>query len=196
MRTLERWKEVLLPKVIKSFTPRIQVVLLSIDLELEKLTDLKDGGYFYGGYFYGKIGSGKTILTIKHLLKIHQDRYLTCSDFTYKFIPITNLLLEIRSSYGKEHVGENELDLIERYSDYDLLILDDFDIEKTSEWSYQILYMIINNRYEGLKTTFFTSNLNLNQLAEKLGDDRITSRISSMCKIIQLTSKDRRPKAK
>lgn len=189
MRTIERWNNKILPKVINCLTPRLQEVWPIITLN-KPLEELKAGIYFHG-----QIGSGKTVLAIQYLLKIYQQHYMAGLDFSYKFISVPNLLFEIKDCYKKDYVGETEKELLDRYSDYDLLILDDFAVEKSSDWSYQILYLIINNRYEGLKQTFFTSNLNLNQLAERFGDDRITSRISSMCKIIKLTSKDRRPKA-
>jgi hypothetical protein len=52
--------------------------------------------------------------------------------------------------------------------------------------------IIINNRYENLKTTIFTSNSDLNALAHQLGDDRIPSRIVEMCQIKHFTNKDYR----
>ena len=72
---------------------------------------------------------------------------------------------------------------MDKYGDYHLLVLDDFGVEKISDWSYQLLYMLINRRYNNLKTTIFTSNFSLEQIAQQLGDDRLTSRIQHMCDV-------------
>jgi len=57
------------------------------------------------------------------------------------------------------------------------LVLDDLGTCKLSEWMFEILYSLINYRYEYLKTTIITSNYSIEQLAELWNDDRITSRI-------------------
>ena len=71
------------------------------------------------------------------------------------------------------------------------LILDDMGAEKTSEWSIQTLYSIIDRRYRDEKQTLITSNLTLDEIAEKVGD-RIASRIAGMCKVVEIKGKDRR----
>ena len=65
------------------------------------------------------------------------------------------------------------MEIINKYSLVDWLVLDDLGIEKTSDWSFQTLYLIINQRYEKLKPVIFTSNLSLEELAGQLGDDRL-----------------------
>ena len=58
-------------------------------------------------------------------------------------------------------------------------------------WVGETFYSIINTRYERMLPTFFSSNLSLPELAEKMGD-RIASRIAEMCQIIKLSGKDLR----
>ena len=110
------------------------------------------------------------------------------------FVSIPDLLLEIRHSF-KEKSETDEQDIINKYSEIDLLVLDDLGIEKTSEWSIQTLYTIIDRRYRDMKRTIITSNLNLKEIADKL-DDRISSRIAGMCDCITLKGADRRLKNK
>ena len=82
--------------------------------------------------------------------------------------------------------------IIQRYSEADCLVLDDLGAEKTTDWSFSVLYLIIDNRYNNYKKTIITSNFALNQLAGKLGDDRIPSRIRAMCSIVKMDGDDRR----
>jgi len=104
-------------------------------------------------------------------------------------ITIPDLLLEIRECFNGGQ--ESESSIIERYSAKKCLILDDMGVEKTSEWSIQTLYSIIDRRYREEKQTLITSNLTLDEIAEKVGD-RIASRIAGMCKVVEVRGKDRR----
>jgi DNA replication protein DnaC len=63
----------------------------------------------------------------------------------------------------------------------DLLILDDLGVDKPSDWVLNVLYNIINYRYENLKKTIITSNFSLDEIAEAFNDNRITRRIERMC---------------
>lgn len=72
-----------------------------------------------------------------------------------------------------------------------LLIIDDMGAEKGSEAVVVKLFQIIDNRYENMYHTIYTSNLDLNELAEKVGE-RIVSRIAEDCEIIKLTGDDKR----
>jgi DNA replication protein DnaC len=57
-----------------------------------------------------------------------------------------------------------------------------------------ILYLLINYRYEFLKQTIYTCNLNKNELALKLTDDRIISRINNNSVSIKMKKIDFRIK--
>ena len=54
-------------------------------------------------------------------------------------------------------------------------------MEKITDFSYELIYKIIDNRYRNLKPIITTSNLNDNEIKEKLSE-RIVSRIYEMCK--------------
>lgn len=113
------------------------------------------------------------------------------------FWNMTQLLYEIRSAYGKkndDYVGWS--DNINSFSDYiikggGLYFIDDIGSEKVTEWVEEIVYLLINVRYEQTAPMIFSSNLSLSELAEKIGD-RSASRIKEMCHIIKLDGEDRR----
>jgi DNA replication protein DnaC len=85
----------------------------------------------------------------------------------------------------------SESQLIKNYAKVKWLYVDDLGVEKASEWAIQTLYMILNDRYNDMLPTFFSSNLHLSDLASHLSQ-RTVSRIKEMCKVIQLNGKDRR----
>lgn len=81
--------------------------------------------------------------------------------------------------------------LLEKYRQADVLLVDDLGAMKTSEWVEEVMYRLINGRYENMKPTIFTSNLVPAELKNALGD-RVGSRLTEMCTTVVLTGVDRR----
>lgn len=166
-------------------------------------------------FITGNIGTGKSYLAAGLLKNYISQIYPEYTGEKYKininlkpiFVNVPELLLNIRECFNlvkktkrfdEARYNENpdnftEKGLIDHYTNTPFLVLDDLGIEKTSEWSLQTLYIILNRRYEESddKLTIITSNLNLNDISRKL-DDRIGSRINGMCKTLKLTGKDMR----
>lgn len=135
----------------------------------------------------GKTGCGKTHLAVAIVTElVKRSRRLYC-----RFITAPELLLEIRATYGTNNETSEEA-IIKEYSDCDLLILDDLGAEKTSEFSIQSLYLIIDRRNRELKPTIITTNLSLEEIEKKI-DARMASRLADM-KIIKLNMPDYRKK--
>ncbi|MFF3613085.1 ATP-binding protein [Streptomyces sp. NPDC002580] len=72
-----------------------------------------------------------------------------------------------------------------------LLLLDDLGAAKTSEWTEELTYRLINHRYEHLLPTLITTNLPTTELRTTLGD-RVASRLAEMTERVILTGPDRR----
>jgi DNA replication protein DnaC len=176
MKSTEEWKKRALPNLISRFSPRIQK-----DLEKLPFLDLKE---VESTYLWGNVGSGKTIRAAQMCLCDQLALYLQGEYQGFLFIPVQELFNLFKMGYSTK---TSESELLDKYSDVHLLVLDDLGAEKTSEWSWDLLSLLINRRYEGLKKTIITSNFDLATLAEKLGDDRIPSRIQRMCKVIEFT---------
>ena len=69
-----------------------------------------------------------------------------------------------------------------------ILVLDDVGIEKTSDHSLGILYDILEIRiYKGLKGLIITTNFTVEALADKFGDMRLSSRLTELCEVIEVT---------
>jgi DNA replication protein DnaC len=85
---------------------------------------------------------------------------------------------------------EREIDRLARVP---CLVVDDLGVQKDSEHALSILYEILDRRDMDCRFgLIITSNLPLDDLARKMGDDRITSRIAGMCKIVKLDGPDGR----
>lgn len=180
MRTAERWQETLMPKLVKTFTPRIQKDLQTIPFpaDIAKMTEVPSE------YIYGDTEHGKTIRSIFLFLQEHKNLYLNLN--TEKkvamFVSVPTLFEQLKSNFNKS----NESDvLIEQCKQAHFLVLDDIGVNKSSEWANDVLYLILNHRYEYLKKTVITSNFSIQQLSEQFGDDRITSRIQRMCEVVK-----------
>jgi DNA replication protein DnaC len=155
-----------------------------------------------GIYIYGGFGVGKTHLTaciVNELMK--------------NFVPVlfTNLFeisKAIKSTFGKASFGkastsvsrETEQSLIEKFSKVNLLICDDLGKEifvknESDTWLQNLLFDLVNRRYNELKSTIFSSNYSLKELVEKRGLDEATAdRIAEMTKnfVIKISGKSRR----
>lgn len=82
----------------------------------------------------------------------------------------------------------------QKFLDYDLLILDDFASERKSDYMYEVLYNIVNDRYNARKTMIFTSNMTTEETVNPKEPriQRIMSRIWEMTTPVELTGQDRR----
>jgi len=181
MNNDKTWKKVYFPKIISSFSKRIQSVLKTIEeLNLPKEEVIKSL------YLYGDPGSGKTIMASQRLIAYRKTMFLNSDLFVKSETSFTDVptFFHFLQMHFDNRIEINSV--IEKMSTVPFLVLDDLGVEKTTDFSRSILYMIINNRWENQLTTVITSNLSIKQLEEKLDDERITSRIKRMCLVMHV----------
>lgn len=142
-----------------------------------------------GLYLFGGAGTGKTFLASL----IAREFILNFNRVVFGDFP--SLLGDLKATFD---TGGTE-DLLNRYIDCDLLVLDDIGAEQITDWSAGILYRLVNERYNADKPIIATSNYDLKRLERRLktnNDDftstRIISRLSEMCYQAFLGTKDRR----
>ena len=141
-----------------------------------------------GLILFGKAGSGKTHLAVAIVRQVIERKQIAA-----KVARTVELLADIRKTFN-DHDGyrvENESELIQKLAYVPLLVLDDLGAEKISDWVKEIFYRIIDERWLEQRPIIVTSNLNLKELEEKIGD-RIVSRIAGMCIPIEMQNQDYR----
>lgn len=105
---------------------------------------------------------------------------------SWRFLSAADLYARMRPRPGVDAESE-----FEAHARAGLLVLDDLGAAKSSEWTEEINYRLINHRYENELPTLITSNVPPKQLAEKLGD-RVASRLVEMAERVVLSGPDRR----
>lgn len=106
------------------------------------------------------------------------------------FLPAPEFFFEIKQTYNSA-TGKDEETVMASYSWVDLLVIDDLGAEKVTDWSRQLLYLLIDRRYRNGRQTIITTNLTPSQLAETI-DARIVSRLAEMGVVIELKGSDKR----
>jgi DNA replication protein DnaC len=72
-----------------------------------------------------------------------------------------------------------------------VLLIDDLGAAKNSEWTEEVMYRIVNRRYEECLPSIFTTNVHPDHFTTTLGA-RIASRLAQMCDIVEVKGNDRR----
>lgn len=145
-----------------------------------------------GIMFIGKYGTGKTHLACSIAIELINRKTPVI------YGTAITLLSKIRQTYDN-NTNTNEWELLEMYSNVELLIIDDLGKEKPSEWVLEKLYHIINQRYENLKPIIITTNYDSNTLINRLSTkensstaEAIVSRLNEMCTGIYMNYEDYR----
>ncbi|MDN7224043.1 ATP-binding protein [Providencia stuartii] len=130
--------------------------------------DRKNAGE--GLIFCGIPGTGKTHLAVSIAREIAED--------LQESVFITTAARIIRA-FRRTWSGNSEfseLDVLAKYCDPDLLIIDEIGVQYGTDSERNILFEVINDRYEYLLPTILVSNLPLNELEEMLGE-RVVDRL-------------------
>ncbi len=145
-----------------------------------------------GLLFLGPSGTGKTHLAIAILNEVTRakGRPGLYADFS-------DLLLKIQSTF-KTDATESKEDVLTPFAEVELLVLDELGATKPSDFARDMLYALLNTRYNRRRITIATSNY-LDELGkgerEKLEDRigyRLRSRLHEMCRTVHLTGADYR----
>ena len=148
-------------------------------------------------FFIGSPGLGKTHLSISIISELILMYGIKCL-----FKEFRVLISDIKDLYLK---NDSEKDYINRFNDYQVLVIDDLGSTRMSEWETGILDTIIAARYNANQHTIFSSNLSYigSKIHKQTKEDKILdykigerniSRLFEMCKIIELKGDDYRKK--
>ena len=141
-----------------------------------------------GMYLTGAPGTGKTLLACVILNELILRYGTEC-----RYAKINkDFLSALRDTYQKDsNFYGKEKNIEEEFAEIEVLVIDDFGVQKDTEWANAKLYDLIDARYEKQKLTLLTSNQPLIDWKEK-GEGRVFSRLCEMAKEIKLECSDYR----
>ena len=116
----------------------------------------------------GNAGTGKT-----HLASAISN-HLMDDLVPVKFGTFISLLDSLKKAFGTDR------DIISNLTSTPLLVIDDLGKEKYTDWASQILFQVVDERYNRELPIIITTNLSLQELKERVGE-AITSRLMEMC---------------
>lgn len=171
----KRWFEHHLNRLTENYPQRIKSLLTNYQpksIEEEEL----DLSLFYTG----KSRTGKTTQIHFRCLDWHYNYFcLRRGDPRFKIIKVPELFERLRNLMNKP---EEKQEFIADLKTVPLLVLDDIGAHKMTDWVTEILYLIVDHRYDEMYTTYYTSNLTLEELSNLTEDDRLVGRIANDCK--------------
>lgn len=171
-------------------------------------------------YLWGPPGSGKTVMAarimagtmVKEKANLPSSKDEIVRAFSselpkfakeFKFVSLPLLYSDLRSLYSKlktfdvivldeEYAEQQNIDPVDQIQKAKYVVLDDLGAIRMTPWAYETTFQIIEYRYNWVLPTVFTSNFSLEELAERLLNDKIPTRIKEMCRghIIRITKSE------
>lgn len=111
--------------------------------------------------FCGNTGTGKSHLAcaIANYIIGHKQK-------SALFVKVIKAIRSVKETYS----GGSEQEAINTFTKPDLLVLDEVGVQFGTDTEKQILFEILNERYENFKPTMLISNLAANELKDFIGD--------------------------
>jgi DNA replication protein DnaC len=131
-------------------------------------------------YLWGACGLGKTHLVYASARRCFEET------LSVSIVRVYQLSRRVRMKGP-----EQEQAAIDELVHSDVLVLDDLGIGPHTAYSRQLLQEILDSRdFAGRAGLLVTSPFSLGELAAKLDDDTISSRLAGMCQVIMLQGED------
>lgn len=136
-----------------------------------------------GYVLWGPVGTGKSFFAgcIANAL-MEQGISVMMTNFS-------RILNELNARYKERN------DVISQLTEFPLLIIDDFGIERESSYAMEMIYNVIDRRYCIQKPMIITTNLTYQEMTDPRADQtrqRIYSRMFEMCTPVLMDGKDQR----
>lgn len=161
-----------------------QELLKKVKRYVEKFQSIRERNL--GLLIYGGVGTGKTYISCSIANAIIEKYLYEC-----KVINFSQILNDLQK--GGFSLDRNEY--ISDLTSKTLLVLDDFGIERNTEYALEQIYNVINARYQKQKPTIITTNIDYQDMTKEQTDlmmARIYSRIIEMSVPLKIVGEDRR----
>lgn len=148
----------------------------------------------YGLLFIGPVGVGKTHLAAAILRSLVEE----CG-VRGVFCDFTDLLERIQATFSRGNPDSAD-DVLAPYRDAELLVLDELGARRPTDWVRDVLYGLINTRYNRQRMTIVTSNYG--DVPARPGEETlegrvgvlVRSRLHEMCVPVLIEGDDYRKK--
>lgn len=158
------------------------------DRILGMISAIRDIPTVKGFYLWGPAGSGKTLLACIAL----QELMLKYGSGG-KFVDLSRQFFQrIKNSF--DATGDNAEsagDIMDELIRIPFLVIDDFGVQRNTEWESEMLYNLIDSRYAEERIIIVTSNFHLSKYKD-VAHGRVHSRLQEMCTIINVELPDYR----
>ncbi|MBF1706383.1 MAG: ATP-binding protein [Selenomonas sp.] len=131
----------------------------------------------------GSYGTGKTHLAVSILRETAE------AGIPGMFVVVPDLIAKMLASFDAKDGKAG--DLVETAKSVPLLVLDDLGAENPKPWVVELVYVLINHRYEHMLPTIITTNYDGKQLDSVFGR-RIVSRLTEMTVPVNIRAEDYR----
>lgn len=145
------------------------------------------------GYFLtGKPGVGKTYFSYVALneLIFHSGR-------PGRFISLSKAFFQtLRFAFDENSPmhGKSET-FLRTLGNVPFLVIDDFGVQRNTEWELEMLYNLVDTRYANRRFTIVTTNQDIENVKD-LAEGRLYSRFIEMCYVIRIKASDFREHAR
>ena len=141
-----------------------------------------------GYLFCGVPGTGKTLISciILNELILHRRRRGRFLNLSRKYFQ------QLRDTFSEssERYGQT-FRIIDELCRLPYLVLDDFGVQRGTEWEMEVLYDLVDARYVDQRFTMVTTNGPVEEI-QQLAGGRIYSRLVEMCYTVDMTGEDYR----
>ena len=111
----------------------------------------------------GSVGTGKTHLAAGIIQSVIMGGH------SAKYTSVSRMIRRIRATYAKGS-EESEQNAIQFFIRPDLLVIDEIGVQRGSEYESDMLFDIVNERYEALKPMILIANLTIQEMRQAVGD--------------------------
>ena len=160
--------------------------LKEIETNIERFVTNGDNLYIHSS----TCGNGKTCWSLRMIQAYFNAIWHKC-DLNCKalFINVPRFLLSLKDNITTH---SDYIEHIKKYIlDVDLVVWDELGIKNATQFEHEHLLNLINTRIDYNKSNIYTSNLNSDELKERLGE-RLHSRIVNLSTDVELFGVDKR----
>ncbi len=111
----------------------------------------------------GNVGTGKNHLACAIARQVSEQGYSSL------LVTVSEILQRIRSTWGR-NLPENDGEIIDRFADVNLLILDEVGRQYGTDAEKLDLFKVIDARYRAMRPTMVISNLSPVKICDYLGE--------------------------